>query len=289
MLFEKHRPDSLDGIVGHDNVVLQLKDLLKKKDGIPHCLFYGPQGTGKTTIARALGREIFHDNYNVMCHEFNASDDRGIDFVRNTIQSIATKAPVYGPYHVIIMDEADHITMDAQACFRAILEKYYTTTRFFFTANYPYKLIGPIQSRFVQFEMPALDVKTLAQTLKKIGVIEGLVKEDSYYIGIARKASGDMRRAINLLEGNFEATGKTEIDILSIKEIAEMVLSSRVKLAFSGEPDIIFGKIWEKIQKESRWDLLTELAECQFRMNNSIHKSLFIANFFKKLSKDDNK
>ena len=285
MLFEKYRPLKFDDIVGNEKIIEQLKKLIKSKDGIPHCFFYGPAGTGKTTISRVVGRELFGNYFDIMFHEFNASDERGIDVVREKVKQIAMQAPTFGQYNLVLMDEADYITGDAQACFRGILEKYHKTCRFIFTANYPYKLIAPIKSRFLAFEMSPLDLKTVALHLKKIGVKEGLKEDDKFYIGIASKASGDFRRAINLLEGNFEVDKKSELDAMTLKEIASLESSKRFKLAFDNEPENVMGKLWEKVQKEERHDLLTDLCDCEHKMNISIHKTMFLANFLIKLGK----
>jgi DNA polymerase III delta prime subunit len=183
------------------------------------------------------------------------------------------------------MDEADHITPEAQACFRRILEIYSKHTRFIFTANFPYRLVGPLLSRFLQFEFPSMDVKTIAKHLKRICIKEGIKDiEDKRLIAIANRSGGDLRQAIIAMGGSQPPSEAEEIwGRMTYQDLLAMNQEERVKLAFAGEPDVIFGKIWEFVQREKKWSLLPALADCNAKMNYSIHKTIFIANFLNNL------
>lgn len=285
MLTEKYRPQKYSELVGRNEVIEMIK-AKTTKDGIPHLLFEGPPGTGKTTLAHVVANEIFGVNKSDLFFEFNASKDRGVEFIRTQIIDIAKRNPISGSYKIILMDEADNITPDAQACFRRIIEQYHSITRFIFCVNYPYKLIDPILSRFVRVEFNEIDTKTVALQLKKIGIKEGITLTDSEYISIAKKSRGDLRKALNILEG-----GNTETDedkywsSMTFDKLLSMDKNNRIMLAFKGDPDVIFGKLFELVRIEAKWQYLTVLADCQSKMNMSVHKSIFLASFLEKIER----
>lgn len=283
MWFEKYRPKSFKDMVGRQDFIEKIQPLINREEGIPHILLHGPQGTGKTTAARVIANEVFQGDYDRNFFEFNASQDRGIDVVRNQISDIAKRRPFNKQYKIILMDESDYLTPEAQACFRRPLELYSPQTRFIFTANYPFRLIGPLISRFVAFEFDRLETKPVAMFLKKIAKNENLTKTDAELIDIAKRTNGDLRKAIGILEGDLNASELDSVfQTLTIKKLKSMSEDERVKLAFSGDPEDIFGKIWEMVQRENEWSLLESMADCNNRMNFSVHKTLFLANFLAK-------
>lgn len=287
MFFEKYRPTLYNELVGRENQVAQVKKMVEKGEPLPHLFLYGPPGTGKTTFAKVVANELFGENVKNNFYEFNASADRGIDFIRNAISEIAKRRPFGTPYKIVLMDEADYITPEAQACFRRILEEYQRITRFIFTANYPYRLIPALHSRFVSMEFPVLDVKLIALRLKKICKLESIDKEDKDLVVIAKDANGDLRKAINMLQGGGQCSEiSSKFDRLTIAKIKSMSKDERIMLAFAGEPDLIFAKLWEIVQREKAWDLLELLSNCNYRMNMSIHKTLFVAHLFDKAFED---
>jgi len=278
MLFETHRPKTFKELVGRETQVAQIQKMVEKGEPIPHLFLFGPPGTGKTTFAKVIANEILGDKANGNFFEFNASSDRGIDFIRNDIQEIAKRRPFGSHYKIILMDEADYITPEAQACFRRILEEYQRTTRFIFTANYPYKMIPALHSRFVSMEFPVIDVKNIANRLKLIAKKEKMDIEDKRLIGIAKESNGDLRKAINMLQGGtVESDVSAKFENLNLEKISEMSRGQRILLAYAGDPEQIFGKLWDMVQREKDWDKLESMANCNHKMNMSIHKTMFIA------------
>lgn len=283
MLFETYRPKNYSELVGRQTHVEQVKKMVEKGDPIPHLLLFGPPGTGKTTFAKVVANEVLGEKVNGNFFEFNASSDRGIDFIRNEITEIAKRRPFGAPYKIILMDEADYITPEAQACFRRILEEYQRTTRFIFTANYPYKMIPALHSRFVSMEFPVIDVKTIGMRLKLISKKEGMELTDKRLIDIAKESNGDLRKAINMLQGGTpESDIAAKFEHLTLDKISDMSRDERILLAYAGDPEQIFGKLWEMVQREKAWDMLEMFANCNYKMNMSIHKTLFLAHLLDK-------
>lgn len=278
LLTEKYRPQKFDDILGRDEQIAMVKNMIEKQGEINHLFLYGPAGTGKTTFAKVIANEILGDKLKGNFFEFNASADRGIDHLREDILPLA-KERGFGstPYKIILMDEADYITADAQACFRRILEEYSKITRFIFTGNYPYKLIPALISRFTSIEFPVIDAKVIAKRLWHINKTENLgLSQDDVKI-LTKKSNGDMRKAINLLQGGVINDDTAELEKLSISQIASMNRNDKIELAFKGEPDQIFSILWEKVKAEKDWDKLEQLANCNFKMNQSVHKTLFLS------------
>ena len=144
---EKYRPQKLADIVGQDEIVERLSSYVKNGN-LPHLLFTGSAGVGKTTAAVTLAREFFRDSWQMNFRELNASDERGIDVVRNQIKQFARTTPLgEATFKILFLDEADALTTDAQAALRRTMESYAQTCRFILSCNYSSKIIDPIQSR----------------------------------------------------------------------------------------------------------------------------------------------
>ncbi|MDD1707865.1 MAG: replication factor C small subunit [Methanoregulaceae archaeon] len=198
---EKYRPVTLAEIVGQDEIVERLQSYVKA-GSLPHLLFTGSAGVGKTTAAVALAKEFFGEAWNLNFREMNASDERGIDVVRNQIKQFARTSPLGGAeFKILFLDEADALTPDAQAALRRTMESYAQTCRFILSCNYSSKIIDPIQSRCAIYRFRPLDKNAIADEINRIALKENLTVNDDAIEAICYIAQGDMRKAINALQG----------------------------------------------------------------------------------------
>ncbi|MBQ3684352.1 MAG: replication factor C small subunit [Methanomicrobium sp.] len=198
---EKYRPATLNDVVGQREIVERLKNYVGAQS-LPHLLFTGTAGIGKTTSAVALAREFFGENWQVNFRELNASDERGIDVVRNQIKQFARTAPIgNATFKILFLDEADALTNDAQSALRRTMENYAHTCRFILSCNYSSKIIDPIQSRCAIYRFKPLDREAITEELRRIAKNEGLTISEAAMDAIIYVAQGDMRKAINALQG----------------------------------------------------------------------------------------
>ena len=198
---EKYRPLKLAEIVGQDEIVERLSSYVKSKN-IPHLLFTGSAGVGKTTAAVTLAREIFGESWHMNFRELNASDERGIDVVRNQIKQFARTTPLGDTgFKILFLDEADALTTDAQAALRRTMESYAQTCRFILSCNYSSKIIDPIQSRCAIYRFKPLAPDAIKEEMLRIARREGLSVSSDAMDAIVYIARGDMRKAINALQG----------------------------------------------------------------------------------------
>ena len=198
---EKYRPAKLADIVGQDEIVERLQSYVKA-GSLPHLLFTGTAGVGKTTAAVALAREFFGEDWHMNFRELNASDERGIDVVRNQIKQFARTSPLgEASFKILFLDEADALTPDAQAALRRTMESYAQTCRFILSCNYSSKIIDPIQSRCAIYRFRPLDKTAIAKEIHRIARSENLTITDDAIQAITYIAQGDMRKAINALQG----------------------------------------------------------------------------------------
>jgi len=211
---EKYRPRKLEEMVGQDAVVERLEAYVKSKS-IPHLLFAGPAGLGKTTAALCITNELFGDVRGNFL-ELNASDERGIEVVRTKIKDFARTVPLSGSFKIIFLDEADALTPDAQNALRRTMENYTKTCRFILSCNYSSKIIEPIQSRCAIFRFKPISNDAIIKRLETILKEEGVEYTKDGLDAIVYVSEGDLRRAINLLQSVATFGGVNEDNVYSI-------------------------------------------------------------------------
>src|SRR5918911_3982204 len=206
MWVEKYRPANLKEIINQRDIVNGLTNFSKEPDEIPHLLFAGPPGVGKTTTALCLSRELLGEDWRSDTLELNASDERGIKMVRERVKEFASvmKLPTdrntKKMFRIIILDEADEMTSEAQTALRRIIEDSSRTTRFIIICNYLSQIIEPIQSRCVVFRFTRLAKEDVIDYLKKICEREGVKYEEGALSQIYDSTLGDLRHSINVLQ-----------------------------------------------------------------------------------------
>ncbi len=300
---EKYRPRTLDEVVGQDEVIKRLKGYVERKN-IPHLLFSGPPGTGKTATSIALARDLFGDVWRDNFIEMNASDERGIDVVRHKIKEFARTAPISSPFKIIFLDEADALTPDAQAALRRTMEMYSRTCRFILSCNYVSRIIEPIQSRCAVFKFKPISKDAMKRRLIEICEKEGLEIDDEALEALIYISGGDFRKAINALQGasalgqridanmiyQITATAKPEEieklietamkgDFLSAREFLDSLM---IEYGMSGE-DIVSQLyreiIGSKLDEAVKVVLIDKLGDVDFRITEGAHERIQLSSY----------
>ncbi|MFH0949174.1 MAG: replication factor C small subunit [Candidatus Aenigmatarchaeota archaeon] len=218
---EKYRPKRLAEMVGQEHAVKRLEAFVKS-NSLPHCLFAGPAGVGKSTASICIAHELYGTNWRKNFLELNASDERGIDTVRVKVKDFARTLGFEAKYKIIFLDEADSLTKDAQHALRRTMERYSSTARFILSANYSSKIIAPIQSRTAIFRFMPLKESEIVSFLKFIVEKEKLQTDEAAYKSIVYMSEGDMRKAVNILQSAAVFDGKiTEETVLSVTSRAD--------------------------------------------------------------------
>ncbi|HMF30567.1 MAG TPA: replication factor C small subunit [Candidatus Lokiarchaeia archaeon] len=198
---EKYRPKTLDDVVGHEKILNTLRAYVKEGN-FPHLLFAGPAGTGKTSTAYAFSSDLLGGRLSKdTLLELNASDANSIEDMRTIVKEFALQQSVLASQHkIIILDEADNISRDAQSALRRIMESGNMRVRFIILCNYPNRIIDPILSRCAIFRFPRLPEQFITQKLEEIADKEGLQLAPDVFPQINYLSRGDMRQAITLLQ-----------------------------------------------------------------------------------------
>ena len=212
---EKYRPRTLDDVVGQEQIVSRLKIFVKNKS-LPHLIFSGPAGVGKTTCAHAMVRDMFGRNYSRdLVRELNASDERGIEIIRTVIKEFARQKTITGiPFKIMILDESDNMTSAAQQALRRTMESYSKNTRFILLCNYSSKIIEPIQSRCAVFRFSPLKDDEIKQRLEYISNLEKIKLNPDALKAILYVSGGDMRKAVNVLQAASASTKTIDQDAI---------------------------------------------------------------------------
>ena len=288
---EKYRPKRLFEVVGQKSIVERLTAYVRTRS-MPHMLFAGPAGSGKTTCAIALARELYGDGWRDNLIELNASDERGIDIVRGKIKDFARAASIGGSdFKIIFLDEADSLTSDAQSALRRTMERNTQTCRFILSCNYSSKIIEPIQSRCAVFRFKPLSEQDVKVYLGRIATTEHVDVTEDGMTAIIQLAAGDLRKATNMLQVAaslglrvdqdtvFESTENirpSEIHELLTTALSGNFTAARARLdeliarhGFSGE-DIISGihrAVFDlPVNEEAKVRLVDLVGEAEFRM-----------------------
>lgn len=308
---EKYRPKTLKKIVGQKGVVKRLI-AFTESETMPHLLFAGPAGTGKTTSALALAKDFYGDNIKQNFLELNASDERGIDTVRNKVKDFArSKALGKAPFKIIFLGESDALTRDAQQALRRTMEKFTSSCRFILDCNYPSKIIDPIQSRCVLFRFKPLNKEEVVSYLNMISESEGLSVNKGVLEEVYNISKGDMRKAVNVLQSSsvLESVITNEL----VHEVASIARPDEVRecleLAIKGDfikaRDLLFDTILkygmsgldvvkqiqrevlnlEVLSAEKRIELIGVVGEYEFRIvegsDEFVQLESLLAQFFK--------
>lgn len=233
---EKYRPQTIDDVVGQDDITQQLAGYVSQGE-IPNLLFSGGAGIGKTTSAVALAKEIYGEDWEEHFLELNASDNRGIDVVRDRIKSFARSSFRNVEHRIIFLDESDSLTSDAQSALRRTMEQFSDNVRFILSCNYPGQIIDPIQSRCAVFKFSPIKDENIRGHIKSIADEEGIDITSDGLDAIVYTANGDMRKAVNALQGTgvLDETVTEEVVYRVTSTPRPDEIKSMIELAIDGE------------------------------------------------------
>ena len=250
---EKYRPQKFDEVVGQQEILKRVKSLTQALN-IPHLLFAGPAGTGKSTVALIVVKELFGHSWRENYLELNASDERGIDVVRQKVKDFARTKAIGGvPFKVIFLDEADALTKEAQQALRRTMENYSNTCRFIMSCNYSSRIIDPIQSRCVVFRFKLLEKKDIKKRIDIITKNEKINLSDDGFETLYETSEGDCRRAINLLQATASISPNVNAEMVNMMASSTKPADIRIVLDYALSGDFVNArdKLLDVMLKES--------------------------------------
>jgi replication factor C small subunit len=288
---EKYRPKDFHEVLGQDVVVKRVEAFVKEKN-MPHLLFSGPAGVGKTSLSLVIARQLFGDSWHNNFLELNASDERGIDVIRVKVKDFArTRAIGDVPFKIIYLDECDALTREAQQALRRTMENYTQTCRFILSANYSSKIIDPIQSRCAIFRFKPLPKEDISKLIKKIAKSEDLSIDDKSVEALYHISEGDCRRVENILQSAAAISKKVNEEIIyslasvarpkEVKDVLELALKNKFIDAREKLLDVMLNyglsglDVIKQVQKElynldidgrSKMRLIEKCGEAEFRL-----------------------
>lgn len=315
MWIEKYRPRSLDEVVNQKETVDGIKALLRTPATMPHFLFAGPPGTGKSTVALCVARQLMGENFRSLVLELNASDERGIGVVRERIKGfsqIIQTAPSGVQFGLVILDECDEMTRDAQTALRRIMETSSRTCRFILICNYQSGIIEPIQSRCSVFRFRRLEEAEAIEQLAKICKSEKIDAGPKVVERVFELSEGDLRRAINYLQVAATSTKGGKLDLTTLEKVMPEaqgeLIREMLKLAVLGDfmkardvmyelmgkhgvsgREIIRGANREvsrlpEATAERQAEIVRTLGECDFRLTQGANEDIQISAMLAQLS-----
>lgn len=313
---EKYRPDDFKDIKGQKDIVKRIKAFVEQKN-MPHLLFAGPAGVGKTTLALVVVKQLYKDTWNENFLELNASDERGIDVVRVKVKEFArTRSIGDVPFKIIYLDECDALTREAQQALRRTMENYSQTCRFILSCNYSSKIIEPIQSRCAVFRFKPLSKEEITEIVESIAIREKLHIDKGATDALVEVSEGDVRKLENIMQACAVLSNKiTETVVFEVagfarpKEISQILelvtkkdfekakaklLDTMLNYGLSGMDLIkqLHKEVWKlDISADKRLEMMKDCAEIEFRMTEGSDEFLqlesLIARFILTVSKKD--
>lgn len=268
---EKYRPKTPEDLISNNNVIETLQRFAQESN-VPNMLFYGPPGTGKTSTIMAYARKLYGRSFKFMVLELNASDDRGIDIVRHTIKSFAETQPAVVseqiPLKLVILDEADAMTKDAQAALRRMMEKYSRSTRFCLICNHSTNIIAALQSRCTKFKFTQIPQPEALKKVEMICNYEGIQLSDEVKKEIVIISEGDMRKVINTLQSLYLAS---QYETQSFNQNVES-LYAHLGMMSPRKIGEIFDILMSKGFREARAEVQATMKECEANMGSLIEE-----------------
>lgn len=261
---EKYRPNALNELISHEDIISTIRNFISQEK-LPHLLFYGPPGTGKTSTILACAKELYKPKeFNSMVLELNASDDRGIGIVRGQILNFASTRTIFNKgYKLVILDEADAMTNDAQNALRRIIEKFTDNVRFCLIGNYLSKIIPALQSRCTRFRFGPLQAEQILPRLEHVASEENVKITEDGKEALMTLSQGDMRKVINILQSCAMAFPIVNEDNVytcvghplqkDISNIVNWCLNENFSVAYSNIQDL------KTLKGLSLQDILTEI------------------------------